>query len=76
MAEVNNTVDIKRYKAKKKYKKLVQDLKDIEKVLDLTTKAIKLYKHYVVVDEILQVIKINQVVIKQNIDKYEALVRE
>lgn len=65
------TTNLTDYKNKKKYKKIVEDLEAIIKVISLSQQALSHYKVYKVAQELISVHETNKTLLDLQLKKYQ-----
>lgn len=64
-------ISLNDYKNKKVYKKIIDDINAILKILTLTQKGLIIFKSYIVVQEIISVIETNKTLLELKLKDYE-----
>ena len=64
-------ISLKNYKHKKKYAKVITDLKAIIRIYNLALSAFKFFSKYVIVQETMSVLQSNKVLLEINLKKLE-----
>jgi hypothetical protein len=65
-------ISIQDFKNKKKYKKLLEDLNNILKVINLSRRSLNFYRQYLPVQEIMITLDSSKVLIQSYKDRYES----
>lgn len=73
---MSKLLDLKTFKNKKKYKQIVEDLTNVNKVLDLTQRSLIHFKRYKNVQEIISICETNLTLLEMYKKKYESLLKE
>ena len=68
---MSNVISLQSIKNRKKYKKYIEDIDHIVKVITTSQKALSFFKHYIVVEEIMTVMETNKNFLILNRNKYE-----
>jgi hypothetical protein len=64
------------HKSKKKYKKVVEDIDGILKVISLSQKSLSFFKQYLPVQEMISVLETNKTLLELHRKKYEGKLEE
>lgn len=68
---MSQLTQIKEYKLKKKYEKILKDIEGILLVFSLTQRALSVFKNYISVQEIISIIETNKTLLELQKKKYE-----
>lgn len=71
----SSVVNIKDFKKRKKIKKIIDDLKIIIKVYNLTINALKSHASYTTVMETISVLQGNKTLLEIHLKKYESMLK-
>lgn len=69
-------ISLESFKVKKKYKKFIEDIDAILKVVSLSQKSLSFYKQYVPVQEMISVLETNKTLLELHRKKYESKLEE
>lgn len=62
--------DLGKFKNKKKYEKVVEDIDKILHILNLTQKSLSFYRSYKTVQEIISIVETNKTLLDLHLKKY------
>ena len=66
-----NMISLQKHKDKKKYKKVLEDIDNILKIISLSQKSFSFYKQYISVQEMISVLETNKTLLELHRKKYE-----
>lgn len=69
---MSDVVDLNSRKKEKRYKKIIQDIDSILKIISLTQRSLSFFKEYVPAQEIISILETNKTMLEIHRKKYEA----
>lgn len=69
--EENNVTDLGKFKDRKLYKRILQDIDNILAILDMSQRGLMVFKHYKPVQEIISIIETNKTLFQLKKKAYE-----